>query len=82
MTGGTLPQRLSAILKSDDGDFLRVFAGARFNRLMEVDAEGVIVAARMSGRLTGRPAAMASRTASSVYAHVWQEAPRALRRRE
>ena len=52
MTGGMPPQRLSATLKSDGGDLLRVLVGARFNRLMDVEAECAIVAACMSGRLT------------------------------
>ena len=70
MTGEMLPQRLSFILTTGDGDFLRVLAAAVFNRLMDVKAVCAIVAARMIGRLTERPAAMASRFASSAHPHV------------
>ena len=78
MAGDMLPQRLSFRLKIGDRDFLRAFAGARFSRLFDVDAEGMAAVARMSLWLNGRPAAMASRTAASAYPHV-QEAGRALR---
>jgi hypothetical protein len=80
MAGDMLPQRLSFRLTIGDRDFLRAFAGARFSRLfdVDVDAEGMAAAARMSGWLNGRPAAKASRTAASAYPHV-QEAGRALR---
>jgi hypothetical protein len=44
MTGDMLPQRLSFILTTGDGDFLRALAGARFSWLMDVDAEGATVA--------------------------------------
>ena len=46
MTDDTLPQLLSAIQKSDDGDFLRVLAETTLNRLMDFDAENAIGAAR------------------------------------
>jgi transposase-like protein len=46
VTDDTLPQLLSAIQKSDDGDFRRVLAGSTLNRLMDFDAENAIGAAR------------------------------------
>ena len=46
MTDDTLPQLLSAIQKSDDGDFLRILAETTLNRLMDFDAENAIGAAR------------------------------------
>ncbi len=46
MTDDTLRQLLSAIQKSDDGDFLRVLAETTLNRLMDFDAENAIGAAR------------------------------------
>jgi|GEM_PF-4486815 len=46
MTEDTLPQLLSAIQKSDDGDVLRVLAETTLNRLMDVDAGNAIGAAR------------------------------------
>lgn len=46
MTDDTLPQILSAIQKSDDGDFLRILAETTLNRLMDFDAENAIGAAR------------------------------------
>jgi len=46
MTDNTLPQLLSAIQNSDDGDFLRTLAETTLNRLMDFDAENAIGAAR------------------------------------
>lgn len=46
MTDNTLPQILSAIQNSDDGDFLRTLAETTLNRLMDFDAENAIGAAR------------------------------------
>ena len=37
MTDDTLPQLLSAIQKSDDGDFLRILAETTLNRLMDFE---------------------------------------------
>jgi hypothetical protein len=65
-----LPQRRCAVLKSDDADFLRAFAVGRSSRLFDGDAKGVTAAARLSDWLNGRPAAMASRFASSAHPHV------------
>lgn len=70
MTGDMLPQRLSLMLKIGDVDFLRAFAVGRSSRLFDGDAKGVTAAARLSDWLNGRPAAMASRFASSAHPHV------------
>ena len=57
MTDNTLPQLLSAIQNSDDGDFLRTLAETTLNRLMDFDAENAIGAAhheRSADRTTYR----------------------------
>jgi putative transposase len=46
MTDDTLPQLLSAIQKSDDGDFLRGLTETTLKRLMGFDAENALGAAR------------------------------------
>lgn len=46
MTNDTLPHLLAAIQQSEDGDFLRVLAETKLNRLMDSDGENAIGAGR------------------------------------